>query len=340
MRAGVRGARAAVLLSSLAAAGCLTASQESRLQTDLEEVRRQVFEIQRSNAEVAAKMEEVRAALAKQETASPTRWADIQALLQSLADEVRRLGARVDDGTARLGMLARDIAATRDQYRALEARIAAMMGAQGAAVGSYAGGAPAGAPPPPAPPAAPIGSAAAGPVPAVGPPQAPAPGTPTAPAGAPGIGAGPSAPAAPPAPQAAAMGVSVPTDEEQEEAFRAAYARFTRGDADAALAGFQQFLERYPLSPLAGSAHYYAGECHFSRQRYQEAAAAFSKAITGDPEGERAAAAYLKKGLSLLALKQTAQGVVQLQHVIEAYPRSEEARIAADRLRQLGLRDR
>jgi TolA-binding protein len=55
---------------------------------------------------------------------------------------------------------------------------------------------------------------------------------------------------------------------------------------------------------------------------------------------DNAAAAFLKRGLSLLALKQTAQGVVQLQHVIDTFPRSEEARIAADRLRQLGLRDR
>jgi hypothetical protein len=37
-------------------------------------------------------------------------------------------------------------------------------------------------------------------------------------------------------------------------------------------------------------------------------------------------------------MNRTAQGVVQLQHLIEKFPRSEEARIARDRLKELGVK--
>jgi tol-pal system protein YbgF len=126
----------------------------------------------------------------------------------------------------------------------------------------------------------------------------------------------------------------------QEANYRTAYNDFNRGDFENARMGFQEFLRRYPSSPLAGRAQYFIGESLFSQQRYSQAAESFTRVIENYPGSDKTAAAYLKKGLSLLALKQTARGVMQLQHIIETYPRSEEARVAADQLRQLGLRDR
>ena len=108
----------------------------------------------------------------------------------------------------------------------------------------------------------------------------------------------------------------------QEEVYRLAYNDYTRGSFDGALDGFQEFLRRFPASPLAGRSQYYIGESHFSQQRYAEAAEAFTLTIENHPGSDKTAAAYLKKGLSLLALRQTARGVIQLQHVIETYPRS------------------
>jgi tol-pal system protein YbgF len=150
-----------------------------------------------------------------------------------------------------------------------------------------------------------------------------------------------SLPGSPPPLHSSLDQASLTADESaQEEMFRSAYSDYTRGNYDAALIGFQTFLAKYPASSLAAGASYYSGECLFNQQKYQEAADAFGKAVADHPTMDNAAAAFLKRGLSLLALKQTAQGVVQLQHVIDTFPRSEEARIAADRLRQLGLRDR
>jgi tetratricopeptide (TPR) repeat protein len=85
---------------------------------------------------------------------------------------------------------------------------------------------------------------------------------------------------------------------------------------------------------------YRDGEVQFEQQKYQEAIASFDRALEADPSGGRAPAAFLKKGLALLEINRTAEAVIQLQHVVTAFPRSEEARAARDRLRALGLKDR
>jgi len=308
------------LALALAAAGCLTASQEARVSTDLAEVRSSVFQLQRDSASVLQRITALEEAFAKQQSAGPTRYADLQALIQTLTDEVRALGARLDDNAVRMTALSREVTAARDQYRAVEARLATVMAAQGMAAGA--------AGPPATPGTTPAGAGAPG-----VPPPAANPGGTAAPLASATQGSNPASAAAP-------AGLTTGNESAQEEAFRAAYTEFTRGNYDAAIAGFDEFLRRYPASPLAGKTHYYRGESLYSQQRYQEAADAFGRSVADQPNGDSAAAAYLKKGLSLLAMKQTAQGVVQLQHVIEAFPRSEEARVAADRLRQLGLRDR
>jgi len=58
------------------------------------------------------------------------------------------------------------------------------------------------------------------------------------------------------------------------------------------------------------------------------------------PDGDKVPSAHLKRGFAFLELNQTAQGVVQLNALIEDYPHTDEARLARDRLRALGLRDR
>jgi len=323
---------AAVIATSLAAAGCLTASQESRLQTDMSQVRDQVFEMQKDTAAVLMRLEAIEDGLASQRDASPTHFADLESLLRSLTDEVRALGARMDDNTSRMTALSRDVTAAREQYRALEARLAASLATGARPTTRPLPGAGGGGEPPEEPGPDTYGVAGGPPGEPVNLPD------PSAPLS--GGEADPNPPLTPAPVPSAATAAEGPADEAaQEQAYRAAYNDYTRGSFDSALSGFQEFQRQFPSSPLAGRAQYYIGESLFSQQRYDESAAAFTLTIENYPGSDKAAAAYLKKGLSLLALKQTARGVIQLQHVIETYPRTEEARVAADRLRQLGLRD-
>jgi len=54
------------------------------------------------------------------------------------------------------------------------------------------------------------------------------------------------------------------------------------------------------------------------------------------PGGNKAASAQLKKGFALLELGKRDDGEQELKHVIQRYPRTNEAMQARDRLRKLG----
>ncbi|MCZ6696356.1 MAG: tol-pal system protein YbgF [Acidobacteria bacterium] len=125
-----------------------------------------------------------------------------------------------------------------------------------------------------------------------------------------------------------------------ENLYRQGYADYTKGNYALALQELAEFQQRYPDSPLADDAQYLRGEVHFSQQHYPEAIEVFDQLVREYPGGDKIGPAYLKKGLALLEMNRTADAVVQLQHVIDMYPESEEARIARDRLRNLGLRER
>jgi tol-pal system protein YbgF len=167
---------------------------------------------------------------------------------------------------------------------------------------------------------------------AVPPPNQAAPGTPGA--MSPGMQAGTSA-----APQAAAPGPAG-AGAIGVDLYRLGYGDYAKGNYDLALAELQDFVRLNPKDDLADDAQYLIGEVYFSQQKYPEAVSAYDRLLSDHAGGDKAAAAYLKKGLALLEMNRTADAVIQLQHVVSAYPKSEEARIARERLRALGLRER
>jgi len=63
----------------------------------------------------------------------------------------------------------------------------------------------------------------------------------------------------------------------------------------------------------------------------------YDKVIEEFPDGNKAAAAHLKKGFALLELSQRDAGVRELNGLINRYPRSQEAQAARDRLKKLGV---
>jgi len=82
------------------------------------------------------------------------------------------------------------------------------------------------------------------------------------------------------------------------------------------------------------------GESYYSQGKYTDAIASFEEVIRLYPQGDKVPAAHLKKGLAYLESNRTAQAVVQLNALAENYPNSDEARLARERLRAMGLRDR
>jgi len=123
-----------------------------------------------------------------------------------------------------------------------------------------------------------------------------------------------------------------------EDTYNAAYADFSKGSYSLAIAGFQDFLKRYPQSELADNAQYWIGESHFSQGDFEAAAAQYELVIQKYPKGDKVPAALLKRGLCFFETNRTPEGVVLLQHLIETYPQSEEAALARDRLQGMGLK--
>ena len=87
---------------------------------------------------------------------------------------------------------------------------------------------------------------------------------------------------------------------------------------------------------LADNALYWTGECRFSQGSYSAAVDAFDAMLEKYPRSDKAPAADLKKALAYLEMNRIGQAIVQFEHVVAAYPASDEARVARDRLTALG----
>ncbi|MEE8537475.1 MAG: tetratricopeptide repeat protein [Acidobacteriota bacterium] len=146
------------------------------------------------------------------------------------------------------------------------------------------------------------------------------------------------APAAVPGGSGSDVRPAVSSDSSPNQVFSGAYADFSKGNYQLALWGFQDFLRKFPSDPRASDALYWIAECHLSQNEYAKAVAEFDRLIQQYTTRLKVAASYLKKGLALLEASQVAQAVVQLQHVVQNYPHSDEAHIARQRLEGLGLR--
>lgn len=124
------------------------------------------------------------------------------------------------------------------------------------------------------------------------------------------------------------------------ETYQSAYRDYTRGNFDLAIAGFREYLEQNPSSDLSDNASYWIGESLFSQKKYDEAIQQFDNVITKFPQSDKVPGALLKKGYAYISLGERAQGIVQLQYVLHEHPRSQEAALARQRLRQLGVETR
>jgi tol-pal system protein YbgF len=112
---------------------------------------------------------------------------------------------------------------------------------------------------------------------------------------------------------------------------------YNAGKSDLAKQEFSDYVKFYPTTDLAGNAYYYLAEVEFKGGDYQSAINHYNQVLQNFPGGNKAASADLKKGLALIELGQKDDGIAQLRHVIQRYPRSNEAVQARDHLHKLGV---
>ena len=115
---------------------------------------------------------------------------------------------------------------------------------------------------------------------------------------------------------------------------------FNAAKNDLAVQEFKDYIKYYPNTDLAGNAYYYLADMEYRQGNYQQAAKDYDEVLQNFPSGNKAAAAQMKKGFALIELGQKDEGVAELKHVVQRYPRSPEAAQAQDRLRKLGATNR
>jgi tol-pal system protein YbgF len=133
--------------------------------------------------------------------------------------------------------------------------------------------------------------------------------------------------------QQQAMAAAPPPDVLYNNALR----DYNGGKNDLAIQEFSEYIKFYPNTDLAGNCYFYLGEVQFRQANYQQAAQNYDQVLQNFPTGSKVASAQLKKGFALIELGKQDDGVVELRHVIQRYPRSPEALQARERLRKLGV---
>jgi len=121
------------------------------------------------------------------------------------------------------------------------------------------------------------------------------------------------------------------------QTYQAAYRDYQRGNFDLAIEGFQDFLGTNANADLADNASYWIGESLFSQKKYREAIGQFDAVVNKYPKSDKVPGALLKKGYAYISVGERAQGVVQLQYVLHEHPKSQEAALARQKLKQLGI---
>lgn len=111
---------------------------------------------------------------------------------------------------------------------------------------------------------------------------------------------------------------------------------YNGGKNDLASQEFNDYIKFYPNTDLAGNAYFYLAEMQYKAGDFKKAVADYDLVLQNFPGGNKAAAAQLKKGFALVELGQQDEGAQELRHVIQRYPRTNEATQARDKLRKMG----
>jgi len=134
-----------------------------------------------------------------------------------------------------------------------------------------------------------------------------------------------------------------------QDIYQAAYIDFSKGSYSLAIAGFREFLRRFPEHELAGGGQYWIGESYLSLARgytntdqadkaeesLLQAVLEFKKVLANYPRSDKVPTALYKEALALIDLKQPQQAQARLKYLIENFPQAEETPLARERLATL-----
>jgi tol-pal system protein YbgF len=110
---------------------------------------------------------------------------------------------------------------------------------------------------------------------------------------------------------------------------------FRKGDFVAAQAALVQFLQRNGKSGYAPSALFWLGNAQYANKSYKDAQSNFQQLLNVAPAHARAPEALLAISNVQIELKDLKAARKTLEDLVKAYPQSEAANTARDRLARL-----
>lgn len=117
--------------------------------------------------------------------------------------------------------------------------------------------------------------------------------------------------------------------------FDRSMALFRQGDFPGAQAAFAGFLSRYPTSVYKSSVLFWLGNAQYANKAYRDALANFQRLLTESPTHPRAAEAMLAISNVQVELKDLKAARKTLEDLVKAYPATETAGTARERLSRL-----
>ena len=101
---------------------------------------------------------------------------------------------------------------------------------------------------------------------------------------------------------------------------------------DKAVPAFRNFLAKYPQSDLTANAHYWLGQLLYNQQNYSEAKIQFTQVATRFGDSPKRSDSLLKLGLIEKSTGNTRAANSFFQQLLNEYPNSTPARLAAQQL--------
>jgi tol-pal system protein YbgF len=98
---------------------------------------------------------------------------------------------------------------------------------------------------------------------------------------------------------------------------------------------FTKFISLHPKNELVANSHFWIGETYFSQKNYEQAILEYQEVITKFPGKEKVPAAMLKQAMAFKELGDAKSAKYIYNKLVETYPRSEEAKKAKERLKDL-----
>lgn len=131
--------------------------------------------------------------------------------------------------------------------------------------------------------------------------------------------------------------VPVPRVDEQREKldYQNAYDLLILGRNREAIAGFGNFLQRYPNGTYSDNAHYWLGEANYVERQFSEAIDRFNVVIFQFPASRKVPDARLRKGFALYELQRYGEARQELAQVESEYRGRSIAALARRRIDQM-----